>query len=69
MKIAIIGSRTFEDYQLLCDIMERFQDEDITIVSGGAKGADTLGNRTQETNIDIPTRLQDLWQSCTSYSK
>ena len=50
MKIAIIGSRTFNDMSMLEEAVHRIiHDENegcfdnITIVSGGAKGADSLG--------------------------
>ena len=43
MKLAIVGSRSFFDYQLL---VETLQDLDISeIVSGGARGADTLAEK------------------------
>lgn len=43
MKLIIAGSRTFEDYDLLKTTIDAL-DLDITeIVSGKAKGADTLG--------------------------
>ena len=47
MKLAIVGSRGFNDYDLLCDtIEEHFDIKEIThIVSGGARGADALGER------------------------
>lgn len=52
MKIAIIGSRTFKDYDLLQETMHNliYEQNDgsfdnVTIVSGGAKGADSLGKR------------------------
>ena len=45
--IAIIGSRTFTDQVLLTETVDRFITRnkltDITIVSGGAKGADRIG--------------------------
>ena len=43
MKIAIIGSRSFQDYGLLIKTMASYTPS--TIVSGGAKGADTLAER------------------------
>ncbi len=43
MKAAIIGSRTFNDYQYLKEILGWFQFE--RIISGGARGADTLAKR------------------------
>jgi hypothetical protein len=45
MKIGIIGSRTFDNYNFLEEqILKNFNIDDITlIVSGGANGADKLG--------------------------
>lgn len=49
MKIAIVGSRTFNDYAKLSEILNYFIEEsgvcnfNITIISGGARGADSLG--------------------------
>jgi len=47
MKLAIVGSRTFNDYNKLCEfISQNFDINSIThIVSGGARGADALGER------------------------
>ena len=47
MKLAIVGSRTFNDYEKLVDFIDENYDfnEIDYIVSGGAKGADTLGER------------------------
>lgn len=47
MKLAIVGSRNFTDYDLMCSyISSKFDLSDIdTIVSGGAKGADALAER------------------------
>lgn len=54
MKIAIIGSRTFNNYQLLEDIIDQYKSVNQThytaVVSGGAKGADTLAERYAEKN-------------------
>jgi len=52
MKIAVIGSRTFNDYELLSRTLDQYK---ITmIISGGAKGADTLGaNYAKEHNIEL----------------
>ncbi|MFW6226235.1 MAG: DUF2493 domain-containing protein, partial [bacterium] len=47
MKVAIVGSRNFNDYNLLDRVIRKnidFDDID-EIVSGGAKGADRLGER------------------------
>lgn len=49
MNIAVIGSRTFNDYELfkskLNEILQYIQDKNITIVSGGAIGADKLAEQ------------------------
>jgi len=54
MKAAIVGSRGFNDYE----IMKRFINDTIqkegieidTVISGGARGADTLGERYAKEN-------------------
>lgn len=44
MKVAIVGSREFTDYNSMIKVMDKFLDMGVdTIVSGGARGADTLG--------------------------
>jgi len=40
MKFAVVGSRSFSDYSLLCKALESFDIDHI--ISGAAKGADTL---------------------------
>jgi hypothetical protein len=45
MKIAIIGSRTFNDYELLKKTLEPYKSKITTVVSGAAKGADSLGEK------------------------
>lgn len=49
MKLAIVGSRDFSDYNFLkqnvLELMESHSFKFTHIVSGGAKGADTLGHR------------------------
>ena len=49
MKIAIVGGRDFNDYQFLKNELEKFINENKislhSIVSGGAKGADTLAEK------------------------
>jgi hypothetical protein len=45
MKLAVVGGRTFNDYDRLAIILESLRDSFgfTTIVSGGAVGADSLG--------------------------
>jgi len=56
MKVIIAGSRTFDDYHylsMMCDRIFGIKD-DIEIVSGGAKGADSLGERyARERNLPL----------------
>ena len=52
MRLAVIGSRKFNDYRTLCVIIEemmKYFDID-TIVSGGAKGADSLAEKFANEN-------------------
>lgn len=52
MKVAIIGSREFNDYELLCNSLEKVKDKITLIISGGARGADSLAERfASENNI------------------
>ena len=52
MKVAVIGGRTFNDYELVKETLTKL---DITLlISGGAKGADTLGERyAKERGYDV----------------
>ena len=45
MKLAIIGSRTFENYDLLKKTLEPYKSKITLVISGGAKGADFLGEK------------------------
>lgn len=44
MRVAIVGSRTFTDERMVRQIVARLQErhEELTIVSGGARGVDTF---------------------------
>lgn len=52
MKLAIVGSREFENYDLLCTEVEKIKQKQTIelIVSGGAKGGDALAKRYAEQN-------------------
>lgn len=59
MKIGIIGSREFDNYTQVKDVMNEYVDKVEVIVSGGAKGADMLGEmwakeNNKETLIFLP---------------
>ena len=66
MKLAIVGSRTFSNYKLLKEYLDQIPD--ITeIVSGGAAGADTLGEQyAREKSIPIVRYLPD-WNAILSH--
>lgn len=62
MKLLIAGSRGFQDYSGLCEVLHQlFKDEKIDlIISGGARGADQLGERyAKEHNIPVKQYLPD----------
>ena len=44
-KVIIAGSRSFNDYALLKIELDKLFSEPFTVVSGGAKGADSLGEQ------------------------
>ena len=54
MKVAVIGSRSFNDYELLRQTLSKL--EITLVVSGGAKGADSLGEKYANAN-NIPTKI------------
>ena len=52
MNIMIVGSRNFHDYTFLrnkCnEIIQKISDNDVTIISGGARGTDSLAEKYAE---------------------
>jgi hypothetical protein len=56
MKLAIVGSRDFNDYEFLKKTVEPIKKNVTLVVSGGAKGADSLGERWAKEN-NIPTQI------------
>lgn len=66
-KVIVAGSRGFNNYllleQKLSYFLSRFKPEDIEIVSGGARGADQLGERfAKEKGCKIKRFIPD-WDS------
>jgi len=56
IKIAVIGSRDFNDYNTLCYLLDKFLNKytNVSLVSGGANGADKLAERyAAEKNVKI----------------
>jgi len=56
MKVAVIGSRTFKDTQLLESILTEYKTKITCIISGGANGADQLAEAWANNN-DIVTMI------------
>ena len=50
MKIAIIGSRSFNDYELVAKTLLPYKSKITLLVSGGARGADSLGEKWADDN-------------------
>lgn len=66
MKLAIIGGREFNDYSLLVNVMGQFfsgENKPHHIVSGGAKGADSLGARYAKENNIALTEYRPDWKT------
>lgn len=51
LKVIVAGGREFDDYDRLCTVLDNMlpADEELEIVSGGAKGADRLGEEFAHT--------------------
>jgi hypothetical protein len=56
MKLAIVGSRGFKDTRLLESILDKHKDTVSIVVSGGAIGADTMGETWAIAN-KIPIKI------------
>jgi hypothetical protein len=53
MKLAIIGSRGYNNYEQVSAILNEYKSQVVLVISGGAKGADTLGEKwALENNIE-----------------
>lgn len=50
MKVAVVGSREFNDYFYLRDVLDGHRDKIDLLVSGGARGADTLAQKYAKEN-------------------
>ena len=58
MKLIIAGSHTFTDYQHLCQVLAPDRHRITQVLTGGARGADQLGNRWawKQTVLDSASR-------------
>lgn len=60
MKIAVVGSRSFSDYELMKRELDKIPQKGLTIVSGGAKGADSLAEKyASENNLKLVVHKPD----------
>ena len=65
MKLIIAGSRTFTDYQRLCQVLAPDRHRITQVLTGGARGADQLGYRWAWKHAGpsaLPRRLGALWE-------
>ena len=63
IRVAVVGGRDFNDYDRMCRVLDSTPRDIIEIVSGGAKGADTLAKRyALEHNIQYTEHLPD-WKT------
>lgn len=70
VKVVVAGSRSFSDYEFLSLVLNKFlilkeelKFEEIEIVSGGARGADSLGERYATENGCRLTVMKADWDS------
>lgn len=61
-KYAIVGSRTFTDYNLFKTIVDKFKHKISEIVSGGARGVDSLAERYAKENRIKITVFKPDWK-------
>ena len=56
MKLGIVGSRSFTDYEFLKNALDPLKEQIELVISGGANGADLLGERWAAEN-NIPVKI------------
>jgi predicted Rossmann fold nucleotide-binding protein DprA/Smf involved in DNA uptake len=44
-KMAVIGSRSFQNFRFLCEVLDEYLKDITELISGGADGADKMGAR------------------------
>jgi len=66
VRIIVAGSRNFSDYDLLADelnyLISSYEGSDLTIISGTARGADSLGERFALENGLKLVRFPAQWE-------
>jgi hypothetical protein len=61
MKVGIVGSREFKNYELFSDIMKQYLSDISWVVSGGAPGADSLAEKWAKENKKMLTIYPADW--------
>lgn len=64
MNVLVAGSREYHDWEKLCNVLDRYRVETVInrIISGGARGADRLGERyARKYNIPLLI-IKPEWQ-------
>lgn len=56
MKLAIVGSRNFNNKELFERVLDTYKDRATLVVSGGARGADQMGESWAKSN-NIPVKI------------
>ena len=56
MRVIIAGGRDIHDYNLVLDAINECNFNIQTVISGGAKGVDALGERYAE-SADVPLKI------------
>lgn len=71
-RVIIAGGRDFSDYELLSKTMDDYLSQikdDISIVCGQARGADTLGEQYAKEHNHLVQYFPANWKSCRLYSQ
>jgi len=61
MKVGIVGSREFKNYELFSDAMKQYLSDISWVVSGGAPGADSLAEKWAKENKKMLTIYPADW--------
>ncbi len=61
MKVGIVGSREFKNYELFSDAMKQYLSDISWVVSGGAPGADSLAEKWARENKKMLTIYPADW--------
>jgi len=61
MKVGIVGSREFKNYELFSDVMKQYLSDISWVVSGGVPGADSLAEKWAKENKKMLTIYPADW--------